>query len=48
MTQEPSYVATARSNVKAGHPTSAWVVMRLLWRLEELERQAELLDRDSD
>jgi hypothetical protein len=48
MTEEPSYMATARSNVKAGHPTSAWVVMRLLWRIDDLERQAELQDQDSD
>jgi hypothetical protein len=48
MTQEPSYLTLARSNVRYQQLTSPGIVDLLIRRIDDLERQAELLDQDSD
>ena len=48
MTQEPSYMFFARANVRDNLPSSPTVVASLLNRIDTLEREQELMDRDSD
>ena len=45
---EPSYMFYARANVRDSLPSTPLVVASLLNRIDTLEREKELLDRDSD